>query len=94
MTPAENSSLIVKQLVAVKAQCDVLSAMVGSLLAAMVNEGGPATSGPVAAPASDVQPDAPEGPCAHPRERRVPLPVMGPKKFKCADCNEDVLEEG
>ena len=33
------------------------------------------------------------GACVHPLSRRIPLPTMGPKRFKCMDCNEDVLEE-
>lgn len=96
MTSTDTGSLVVKQLIAVKAQCDVLSAMVGFLLAEMT---GGRTDAPAPAPAP-AAPDPPAGddtgepgPCTHPLDRRVPLPVMGPKKFKCADCNQDVLED-
>lgn len=31
--------------------------------------------------------------CQHPVARRIPIPAMGRKRFKCMDCNEDVYED-
>lgn len=90
-----NASVVFNQLMALRHQCLALAGQVDLLMTEMQAVLNPQAA---TAPETPVAPSAPvesedNGPCKHPQERRIPLPTMGAKRFKCMDCNEDVLEQ-
>jgi hypothetical protein len=78
------------QLLAVKHLCLALVPVIDSMLDSMDAQAEAAE----AAATADAKSEVFGGPCQHPVARRIPIPAMGPRRFKCMDCNQDVLEEG
>lgn len=73
------------QLAGIRNLCLALAKSIDAVVAAVEQEQS------AAQPLADGAP--PEGgKCPHPLAQRIPIPAMGPKKFKCMDCNEDVVE--
>ncbi len=87
-----NGGIVYHQLLAVKHQALGLAKSVDILLAQMDAEQHTTDAAP-AAPAVTAT-DGLGNPvkCQHPLDRRIPIPAMGEKRFKCMDCNEDVKE--
>lgn len=80
--------IVFNQLLAVKHQALALAQSIDVLVESMGTE---QAAAPPVPPAEELKPA--DGACPHPLERRVPIPAMGPPKYKCMDCREDVLED-